>query len=39
MPIPSLLENGCLPVGVYKTDIAEIEERFGKSTPRRREIF
>jgi len=39
MPIPTFLENGYLPEGIHFTGLAEIEERFGKHTPRRKELF
>jgi hypothetical protein len=39
MPIPPLQEDGLLPPGLYVADMNEIEERFGKSTPRRSELF
>jgi hypothetical protein len=39
MPIPSFLENGLLPPGLHHADMSEVEDRFGKSTPRRRELF
>jgi len=39
VPIPPFLENGFLPPGLHLSDIAEIEERFGRSTRRRQELF
>lgn len=39
MPIPSLQDDGLLPPGLYTADMSEIEDRFGKSTPRRQELF
>lgn len=39
MPIPLFLENGFLPEGLHVSDLAEVEERFGKNTPRRKELF
>lgn len=39
MPIPALDENGLLPPGLHLAGMSEIEDRFGKSTPRRQELF
>lgn len=39
MPIPLLQEDGLLPPGLYLAEMNEIEERFGKSTPRRKMLF
>jgi hypothetical protein len=39
MPIPPFLENGLLPEGLHMSDLAEVEERFGRSSARRRELF
>jgi hypothetical protein len=39
MPIPPLQKDGLLPPGLYLADTNEIEEHFGKSTPRRHELF
>jgi hypothetical protein len=39
MPIPPFLENGLLPEGLHLSDLAEVEERFGRSSVRRRELF
>jgi hypothetical protein len=39
MPIPLLQEDGLLPPGLYVADMKEIEERFGKSTLQRKEMF
>ncbi len=39
MPIPPLQEDGLLPPGLYVADMDQIAERFGKSTPRRQELF
>ncbi|MDZ7293016.1 MAG: hypothetical protein ONB44_24860 [candidate division KSB1 bacterium] len=39
MAIPSFLENGLLPPGLYQAELSEIEGRFGKSTKRRQELF
>ncbi len=39
MPIPPLQEDGLLPPGLYLAEMNEIEERFGQSTPRRKEMF
>ncbi len=39
MPIPPFLENGFLPEGLHSSDLAEVEERFGKTAPRRKKLF
>lgn len=39
MPIPPLQEDGFLPPGLYLAEMSEIENRFGGSTLRRRELF
>jgi len=39
MSIPPLQEDGLLLPGLYLAEMGEIEERFGKSTPRRQEMF
>jgi hypothetical protein len=39
MPIPLLQEDGLLLPGLYLAEMNEIEERFGKSTPRWKELF
>ncbi len=39
MPIPPLQEDGLLPPGLYLADMDEIEERFGKGTSRRKDLF
>lgn len=39
MPIPPFLENGFLPEGLHSSDLAEVEDRFGRSSVRRRELF
>jgi hypothetical protein len=37
--IPPLQEDGFLPPGLHLAELDVIEERFGKSTPRRKELF
>jgi len=39
MAIPPLQDDGHLPPGLYLADMNEIEDCFGKSTPRRQELF
>lgn len=39
VPIPPLQEDGLLPPGLFLAEVDEIEERFGRSTPRRKELF
>jgi hypothetical protein len=39
MRIPTLLDNGLLPPGLYLADMDEIFERFGQSTARRQNLF
>jgi hypothetical protein len=39
MPIPLLQEDGLLPPGLHLAEMDEIEERFGKSTSRRKTLF
>lgn len=39
MSIPPLQEDGLLPPGLHLADMDEIEERFGKSTPKRKNLF
>jgi len=39
MPIPTLQENGFLPPGLYLADLDEIQERFGRTSERRRTLF
>ena len=39
MPSPSFTESGDLPVGVHRAAMAEVGERFGSATPKRRRVF
>jgi len=39
MPIPALLENGLLPIGLHLADMNQIAGRFGQSTARRKSLF
>jgi hypothetical protein len=39
MPIPPLLYDGFLPPGLHLAEMDEIEDRFGKSTSRRKALF
>lgn len=39
MLIPPFLENGLLPEGLHSSNPAEIEERFGRASSRRKELF
>jgi len=38
MPIPPLQEDGFLPPGLHPAEMDEIEDRFGRNTPRRQEF-
>jgi hypothetical protein len=39
MPIPPFQDEGLLPPGLHLADMDEIAERFGKTPPRRKELF
>ncbi len=39
MPIPPLRNDGFLPSGLQLTDLNELEDRFGGSTTRRKDLF
>lgn len=39
MPIPPLQHDGFLPPGLHLADMDEIEDRFGKNTSRRKDLF
>ncbi len=39
MPIPPLQYDGFLPPGLHLAEIDEIEDRFGKNTSRRKDLF
>lgn len=39
VPIPEFRDDGCLPEGLHCATLEEVRERFGSSSPRRRELM